>query len=140
MKDKLEQLRGHAEKLQDHVDAVEAFTKSDEVKDGLAAVDRGVGKFLGPALAAIWVFAALITTLAAYLFFRFLDGQVETVLLVITGLAGFYSLWRIFRAVSDPPKVSEIVVDEIEERTKPVKSALGIFKFLYRFVPTKKKQ
>ncbi len=115
--------------LQDHVDAIDAFTKSDDVQERLSALDHGAGRFLGPALAAIWTIVALLCAGAFYVALNFLDGAKEIVVLVIAILLGAYAIWRIYRAIINPPKVSDMIANEIETRAKPAKKALGLIKF-----------
>lgn len=115
--------------LQGHIDAVDAFKDSDEVKERLSALDQGAGRFLGPALTAIWTLVALLSMSAAYVAWNFLEGVKETAILGIAAMLGAYSICRIYRAIINPPKVSEMIANEIETHAKPAKTALGFIKF-----------
>lgn len=121
-------MEAHLKQLQEHAEAIDAFKNSDEVKERFAALDQGAGRFLGPALAAVWTIVTLISMGAGYVAWHFLDGAKETAIFAIAAALGAYSIWRIYRAIKNPPNVSDMIASEIEDRVKPAKTALGVIK------------
>ena len=76
----------HIKTLQSQIDAIDAIKNSDEVKARIAAVDDGIGRFIGPALGVFWTIIVSGAMIAGFLGIRFLDGSFELAALAIAGL------------------------------------------------------
>ncbi|MEZ5894402.1 MAG: hypothetical protein R3C58_14820 [Parvularculaceae bacterium] len=123
----------------------EALARIDELKSSEAAqkfsnADRIGGRIVGAGRAIAWCVCGVFAYLTGELILGYAKGWTAEATIFLTAAIIIYMVWRAYRALFFPPRLSELVADEVINRVKPAQKALGLAMSLRRRFPGGKSQ
>ena len=112
--------------LQGKLEAFEAVKKTVTASGKVAEYDARFGRYVGVVKGAIWGCIGFAAAAAGFGCWVYLSGIVAHCLIAVAGLVALIALWRAYRSFTVPQKVSELVIEEIENQMAPAKTALRL--------------
>lgn len=112
------------ERLQKALNRIETL-KSAEAAQKFSRADQTAGRVLGAAKAVGWSAAAVISFFIGRLVLSYAEGWTAYAAILLTAALIIYAIWRAYRGLFHAPRISEVIVDEVIDRVKPVEKTLG---------------
>ena len=112
------------EQMKQTLEQLEAF-KQSEAAQKFHGADHAFGRVVGGLKAIVWGFAGATAWLLGDFAVNNSDGWLTFAATVIAAAAILYCVWRAYRGLFHAPRISEVLVDEVMDRVKPVEKGLG---------------
>ncbi|WP_428409556.1 hypothetical protein [Hyphococcus sp.] len=112
------------EQLDQTLEKLEAW-KQTEAAQQFHIVDRRFGRLFGALKAVMWTFVGATAWLLGDFTLKNTDGWLGAASTVIAAAALIYCVWRAYRGLFHAPRMSEVLVDQVMERVKPMEMGLG---------------
>lgn len=114
-------MRDHMEQTLEKLDALQ----QSQAAQKFHGADRTFGRVLGVLKAVGWAFAGGCVWLIGDFTVNNSDGWLNFSATVIAAAALIYCVWRAYRGIFHAPRMSEVVIDEVMDRVRPVETGLG---------------
>ncbi len=94
----------------------------------LIQMDTTVGRIYSRFNAAFWFAVCVVILAAGYIAVLLSEGWVETTIIIVAAGPSLAALWFGVSHLRNPQTASDILVEELEDRARPVKSLLQMLK------------
>ena len=120
-------LRRAPEDVADKVEELKASPGGQK----LVALDQKAGRIYARVHATVWFVAALPLAGLGYLSWALASGWLKTTLVAVFAALSVTAVWYAVSHLRNPSAASEVLIEELEDRVRPARWALGVLRALW---------